>query len=111
MGALRVDVPLLPWLQDASRKTRSRVLMKRIDFVLYVIQQPASGLVKIGVTADIKGRLRDLEHATGQQLEVLGAYSIGDMETHCHELAAPHRTLGEWFDPAALDLIAPWLPR
>lgn len=91
--------------------SKNRGRLQRHSMALYVIRQPASGLVKVGVTDNLEERLRSLQHDTGQQLEVLATYDIRDMETHCHKLGASHRMLGEWFAPEILDLLLAWLPK
>lgn len=79
--------------------------------VLYIVRQPTSGLVKVGISDDLPRRLAEIQAHCGQLLEVLGTYDLGDIETHCHQIGAEHCTLGEWFKPEVLDVLAAWLPR
>jgi len=79
--------------------------------VLYVVQQERTGLIKIGVTTDIESRIATLESFCGERITPLGLYHIRDFETHLHEIAKAHRTMGEWFVPDVLTVIEPLLPK
>lgn len=67
--------------------------------VLYVIGQPGTGIAKIGITGNVKSRLRTIQ--TGSPVPVAvrwwhpGDY---DLERQLHQEFAEYRMHGEWFD-------------
>lgn len=72
---------------------------------VYFIQGEANLLVKIGVTNDLRRRMRTLSLQGGQKLRLLG-HSEGSygLERKLHERFAKLRVIGEWFRPGA-DLV------
>lgn len=88
------------------------------DFV-YFLRSPATGLIKIGHSADLQQRIRDLSMQQGVELELLFCVD-GDRsdEARLHRRFASSRRLGEWFvaDELAgfvdqLRAMAPWEAR
>jgi hypothetical protein len=77
--------------------------------LLYVLQQPG-GLIKVGITANLPKRIRDLECMCGSGLEVLATCDILDLESHLHRMLDKHRLMGEWFSPDALPTLRQALP-
>lgn len=80
--------------------------------VLYVIGQPGTAIVKIGVTKNLRTRLRGIQTGSPVPLAVLwwhpGSY---DLEEQLHREFGDLRLSGEWFDfgveePSALVALA-----
>ena len=76
--------------------------------LLYVIRNTITGLIKIGVTNNIKRRISQLECATGCELETVFCSVVADntkeIEKELHQRFADFRQRGEWFDVDA-DLV------
>ncbi len=69
--------------------------------IVYFIGQEESGPVKIGFTADRTGqrRLNQLQTGSPEKYVILGSIGAGpSVEKAIHNLMAPHRISGEWFD-------------
>lgn len=70
--------------------------------LVYVIKNPITNLIKIGVTNNIKRRRDQLECATGCELEVVFCTPVSDnakeIEKNLHEKFADFRQRGEWFN-------------
>lgn len=62
----------------------------------YFIYNPATKLIKIGVSNNILKRVRALSTSSGIQLELL-FYIEANLEEHLHILYNNHRMIGEWF--------------
>lgn len=76
---------------------------------VYVIRNPRSGLVKIGVAGDVQGRLKALERAAGEPLDLVATIGTGTvLEADLHRQFAAARRIGEWFDASEPELAA-WL--
>lgn len=64
---------------------------------LYVIRS-ASGVVKIGRSANVRKRLADLQHGTGHTLKLVKVlHGRGHEETAIHAKVRQWRRRGEWF--------------
>lgn len=78
--------------------------------VVYFIGPETDGPVKIGYTAnrDAERRLAQLQTGSAEQYVVLGTVDAGPVvERAIHDLLAPHRQRGEWFErQAALAVLA-----
>lgn len=69
---------------------------------LYFFFNPYTGLVKIGVAADVPVRRRQIEHASGVRLETLAVFDgAWWYEQPLHEAFTAERQVGEWFVPTA----------
>lgn len=70
------------------------------SYVYFVKQlRTRPSLIKIGITTDLKGRLRDLRGGSGLDLELIAAVPGGrDLERRLHEEFADLRKRGEWFE-------------
>lgn len=83
--------------------------MSEHESVVYYIGGIYAGIVKIGITQRLKGRLADLRRIHGGSLRVL-AWEPGyrDLETHRHLQFMAARFDGEWFwqTPALMRHIA-----
>jgi hypothetical protein len=65
---------------------------------LYLIRNPATGLVKVGISRNVTQRLYSLEVAAGMKLELLGCVAGGErLERFLHRHFSADRALGEWF--------------
>ncbi len=68
---------------------------------VYFIQKDPDGLIKIGCSENPKRRLKELEHATGDKLNLI--FIIKDAgierESYLQEKFKKIRTFGEWFEP------------
>jgi hypothetical protein len=74
--------------------------------VVYVLRGANDGLVKIGTTTDLSGRLRAIRSMSAVPIELLCVFP-GDasVEKQAHMKFREHRRHGEWFQPAP-DLMA-----
>lgn len=69
---------------------------------VYFIRAKKSGMVKIGVALDPAERLRDLQTAAHEPLELLATIEGGrELEQRLHRTFAASRSSGEWFHPTA----------
>ena len=82
--------------------------------MIYFLQIPTGGLIKIGTTSQLSVRLKQLTAKHGP-LDILAVLDGGlDVEQELHERFAPNRLEGEWFEPSdiLLNFIAsegkPW---
>jgi preprotein translocase subunit SecD len=67
---------------------------------LYFILNPSLGIIKIGVSLDVRTRRSELEHACGVPLTVLKIVDQAEeMEEPLHFAFLPSRLIGEWFAP------------
>ncbi len=67
--------------------------------VVYFIEAPATGLVKIGKTTDLQKRFAALSTQSPTPLRVLKTIpGYSDEERALHERFAKHRRHGEWFE-------------
>lgn len=66
---------------------------------VYFLLDPELCRIKIGVTVDVKARVRQHERQRGRKLELLGTLKGGDrLEKAMHSRFAPLRAeRGEWF--------------
>jgi hypothetical protein len=72
----------------------------RGDYIYFIDAQP-SGLIKIGISADVAGRFMALQNATGEELRIIGKFpGNAEMERHLHELFHTSRVRREWFSPS-----------
>jgi hypothetical protein len=68
---------------------------------LYFIQNPRSGLLKIGISGNVERRLRQLECAAGQRLHLAGVIRKGAyLEQPLLDLFWSRREHGEWVTPS-----------
>ena len=82
----------------AAMETRERQMLAQQD--LYVIHNPASGLVKVGRSADVRKRLNALQCSAGPSMEIARLWERnGFCEPACRErLSAWHVSPGrEWY--------------
>ncbi|MDA8345729.1 MAG: GIY-YIG nuclease family protein [Thermaerobacter sp.] len=67
---------------------------------MHFIQREGGG-IKIGVSADVAGRLRMLQAASTERLVLLGTHPGGaDLERALHDRSRDQRVRGEWFRPS-----------
>lgn len=79
--------------------------MSKAD-LLYFVYNRYTGLIKVGITCDLPGRLKGLECGAGVRLDVLGTLDqSGDLEHPIHAALFETRECGEWFRPSD-DLMA-----
>ena len=91
-----------------SFKRPTRKAVRGDSWVVYFAHDPASGLIKIGATADVRRRIASLSKVV-PRLALLGHVSGGlNRELEIHERFAEHRERNddlpcptEWFRPAA----------
>jgi len=63
----------------------------------YIVRHPMTGLIKIGRTNDVPGRLKSLQTGAGAILATL-AVIPSDVESKLHKKFAAFRRHGEWFE-------------
>lgn len=72
---------------------------------VYAVRCTATGLVKIGVSRDVAGRMRVLQAHSAPRLDLLLVIPGGhDVESKMHQRYADRRAHGEWFRLSAADL-------
>ena len=68
---------------------------------VYFLQCAQTGLVKIGVAANIRARVVDIDQECPTLLIYLGAVKAGrELESALHRQLAKYRVHGEWFSPS-----------
>jgi hypothetical protein len=105
--------------REAGRRVRSgQVTIRRGNAAdrspcfLYVIGTPGSTTVKIGVTADLAGRLKQLQASSPRPLVVLWCARGGrEIEDSLHARFYAQRVHGEWFDFGASSSPVPVIRR
>ena len=71
------------------------------DFV-YFVQDCSSNNIKIGVSKDVKKRIKSLQTASSSNLVLMGQLLGGrSLEKFLHKVFARYRVKREWFKPAA----------
>lgn len=82
--------------------------------LIYVIRNPITDLVKIGVTNNIQRRITQLECASGCELDLVFCTPNGDnskeIEQQVHRRFADFRQRGEWFS-VSTDLVIEYLTK
>jgi hypothetical protein len=75
--------------------------------IVYVIGDGRSNVVKIGITKNLRSRLKGMQVSYPYELRVLCSFpgSVG-LEAHLHRRFHGLRTQGEWFDFAGVDAVA-----
>ena len=71
------------------------------DGYLYLIREKWRGLVKIGVSKDVKARLSAIRSNCPQEVELLSAYLVDSpyqIESMLHEEYKDHCYQGEWYE-------------
>lgn len=69
--------------------------------VVYFVQHPEDGYIKIGYTINLQWRLAALQLEYGVKLKLLGVVDGGrEEERHLHNLFRPDRRFGEWHRPS-----------
>ena len=62
----------------------------------YIVKHPLTGLLKIGRSVDVEGRIKSLQTGAGAILSVMAVLD-GDRETELHGKFSHLREHGEWF--------------
>lgn len=65
----------------------------------YIVRHPITGMIKIGRTSDVQGRIKSLQTGAGAILTTL-AIIPADVEQELHKRFAALRRHGEWFEDA-----------
>ncbi|MDL2186742.1 GIY-YIG nuclease family protein [Pseudomonas sp. ChxA] len=63
----------------------------------YIVRHPITGMIKIGRTSDVQGRIKSLQTGAGAILATL-AIIPADIEQELHKRFAALRRHGEWFE-------------
>lgn len=67
---------------------------------LYFFFNRYTGLIKVGIAESVPHRRRQIEHASGVRLEILGTVDgAEDLEQELHAALFDSREVGEWFQP------------
>jgi len=70
-------------------------------YTIYFIQSENDGAIKIGITKDIKKRLKALQTSNPYKLNLLYSINGGkSLEDNLHNKFKQYRLNGEWFEPA-----------
>lgn len=85
---------------------------RKVEWV-YLILNHEKRMVKIGYTADLNTRIRQIELSSGTKLELICAALIDsslerpakDVESYLHERCKKKRGIGEWFKLNHYDVI------
>ncbi len=70
--------------------------LSRRDTILYIIQRE-NGPIKVGISANLKSRLRTLQNGNAERITVLRKYTMRDVEKAIHRMLRDSRLEGEWF--------------
>jgi len=81
----------VPYVRHARKKKA------KSKSVVYFIQSATGGPIKIGITDNLKFRLKQLQSCCPFQL-IVKAVSPDDGEKSLHDEFAKHRLHGEWFE-------------
>jgi hypothetical protein len=97
--------PLLTVQQAAEVILRAEDVSSGLPFdqkgFVYVIRGMMSGRIKIGFTDRLDARLRSLQSANADDLELLCLFAGRKrLESHLHDRLKKHRLHGEWFESA-----------
>jgi Meiotically up-regulated gene 113 len=91
--------------EDLRRLSRSNTgtQERRPSAFAYVIRKSISGHVKVGVGADPRERLRNLQTGSSEQLELVYACAVKSndanrVERAAHDIMWQKHLIGEWFD-------------
>ena len=80
---------------------------------LYIIQSYKTGAIKIGVSMDLKNRLRNIQVGCPYEIKVLLILKeMGHIEKSLHERLKNWRTrvnCGEWFEYESLPSLPDWI--
>jgi Meiotically up-regulated gene 113 len=88
-------------LVEQSKNGRPALSGER-EAVLHVIQRGDGGPIKVGISRNLKNRVKALQTGSAEKLQVLRVYKMADVERAVHaELERRSRLEGEWF-PADL---------
>ncbi len=74
---------------------------------IYLIRQENSDLYKIGTSYEPEERLKQLQTANGEKLELIDVFKTGfkfKLESALHRCFSSVKTLGEWFELKKEDL-------
>lgn len=63
----------------------------------YIVRHPLTGMIKIGRTVDVPGRIKSLQTGAGAILTTLAVIK-GDVEQELHKRFSSLRRHGEWFE-------------
>lgn len=75
--------------------------------IVYVIGDGRNGIVKIGITQNLRSRLKGMQVSYPHQLRVLCSFQAGiGLEEYLHQRFDNLRTRGEWFDFGSSDAVA-----
>lgn len=88
---------------DFRRMTASTAEERRPSAFVYVIRKTISGHVKIGIGADPRERLRNLQTGSSEPLEIVYTCAVrsnngNSVEFAAHDILGKFRLTGEWFD-------------
>lgn len=87
------EATLIPFYMLANKTMTSRDPQTRT----YIVRHPLTGMIKIGRTADVAGRIKSLQTGAGAILATLAVID-GDQEQSLHKRFADLRRHGEWFE-------------
>lgn len=102
LGHIRTGVIFGP--EDLRKLTRPAVIdMRRPSALAYVIRKSIQGHVKVGIAADPRQRLRDLQTGSSELLELVYTCAVKSndanrVEIAAHDILWQKRLVGEWFD-------------
>lgn len=67
---------------------------------IYFIQAGLNGPIKIGVTTNLKQRIKDLQTSNPEKLYLIAAiYEHPELELYLHKQFKKYHIRGEWFEP------------
>lgn len=97
------DDPL--WIQfckEESEKEKIPVIQERrkVKGHVYIVKCDDTGLCKIGYSADIKTRIKNIKQASPTQIRLIATLESADCITHeeyFHNFFADKKIRGEWF--------------
>lgn len=102
LGHIRTGVIFGP--DDLRKLTRSAPAdARRPSAFIYVIRKTIRGHVKVGIGADPRERLRNLQTGSSEPLEIVYTCAVASndgnrVELAAHDIMWQKRLVGEWFD-------------
>jgi hypothetical protein len=112
-GLLQISHTLIPMPGDRIHRNTERLPQETFGKCVYVLNNPATGLIKIGISNRPQSRVINLQLSSGSVFDrmfvSLPIFNPLLVERAMHQMFAKERGVGEWFrasfDEAALLLL------
>jgi hypothetical protein len=85
-------------LDERLKQRRQGITPSKSVAVVYVIQRGDSGPIKVGISTNVKSRLKSLQTGNAEKLRLVRTFTMRDVERVLHAvLERKARLSGEWF--------------